>query len=112
MDPADKTVKLKLSDGTWLNLTGAASKTNSLSNASTTAQDHATAQVIIGSANLPQTMVPGILVLSDENKAMILPRVSSPHVNIKNPAAGMMVYDATEKMLALYNGTQWSFWKP
>lgn len=112
MDPADRAVKLKLADGTWQNLTGAAAKVNNLSNAPATGQDHATAQVIIGSSNPPQSIVPGILVLADTNKAMILPKVNSPHLNIKNPAAGMLVYDAAEKMLAVYNGTQWSFWKP
>lgn len=56
--------------------------------------------------------VNGILVLTDADKAMILPRVASPHLNIINPASGMMVYDTTKKQLAVYNGTVWSFWKP
>ena len=54
----------------------------------------------------------GILVLGDTNKAMILPKVASPHLNIINPSAGMMVYDTTKRQLAVYNGTVWSFWKP
>ncbi|SIQ64345.1 hypothetical protein [Chryseobacterium indoltheticum] len=58
------------------------------------------------------TATPGILVLEDTNKAMILPRVASPHLNIINPAPGMMVYDTTAKQLAVFNGTVWSFWKP
>ncbi|MFN1215579.1 hypothetical protein ACKW6Q_01220 [Chryseobacterium kwangjuense] len=55
---------------------------------------------------------PGILVLEATNKAMILPKVSSPHLNIINPAPGMMVYDTTAKQLAVFNGKMWSFWKP
>ncbi|MFP3592755.1 hypothetical protein [Chryseobacterium sp. SIMBA_038] len=55
---------------------------------------------------------PGILVLGDTNKAMVLPKVASPHLNIINPSAGMMVYDTTKRQLAVYNGTVWSFWKP
>ncbi|NIF06157.1 hypothetical protein F3J23_11965 [Chryseobacterium sp. Tr-659] len=55
---------------------------------------------------------PGILVLEDTNKAMILPKVASPHLNIINPAPGMMVYDTTAKQLAVFNGSVWSFWKP
>ncbi|WP_262907374.1 hypothetical protein [Chryseobacterium sp. LC2016-27] len=43
---------------------------------------------------------------------MILPKVASPHLNIINPSAGMMVYDTVKKQLAIYNGTVWSFWKP
>ncbi|WP_345207058.1 hypothetical protein, partial [Chryseobacterium ginsengisoli] len=54
----------------------------------------------------------GILVLGDTNKAMVLPKVASPHLNIINPSAGMMVYDTTKRQLAVYNGTVWSFWKP
>ena len=55
---------------------------------------------------------PGILVLADTNKAMVLPKVASPHLNIVNPSPGMIVYDTTKKQLAVFNGTVWSFWKP
>lgn len=54
----------------------------------------------------------GILVLGDTNKAMVLPKVASPHLNIINPSPGMIVYDTTKRQLAVYNGTAWSFWKP
>ena len=36
------------------------------------------------------------MVLADTNKAMVLPKVASPHLNIVNPAPGMMVYDTTK----------------
>ncbi|PZU80688.1 MAG: hypothetical protein DI529_16370 [Chryseobacterium sp.] len=71
----------------------------------------ATAKTGVGT-NSDTDPVNGILVLTDTNKAMILPRVASPHLNIINPASGMMVYDTTKKQLAVYNGTVWSFWKP
>ena len=67
-----------------------------------------TAKVSIGTP----TSTPGILVLEDTNKAMILPKVASPHLNIVNPSPGMMVYDTTSKQLAVFNGKVWSFWKP
>ena len=67
-----------------------------------------TAKVSIGTP----TSTPGILVLEDTNKAMVLPKVASPHLNIVNPSPGMMVYDTTKKQLAVFNGTVWSFWKP
>lgn len=57
------------------------------------------------------TNVPGILVLEDTNKAMILPKVASPHLNIINPAPGMMVYDTTKNLLCVFNGKDWAFWK-
>ncbi len=56
--------------------------------------------------------VSGILVLEDSDKAMILPKMDSPHLNIQNPAAGMMAYDTLTKQLCIYNGKVWSFWKP
>lgn len=67
------------------------------------------ARVVIGP---PTDTAPGILVLSDTNKAMVLPKVDSPHLNIIDPAPGMMVYDTKEKQLAVFNGTVWTFWKP
>ena len=73
--------------------------------------DLETAKVLIG-GNPDTDTTPGILVLADTDKAMVLPKVASPHLNIVNPAAGMMVYDTTKKQLAVFNGTVWSFWKP
>ncbi|SHL96090.1 hypothetical protein SAMN05444360_106138 [Chryseobacterium carnipullorum] len=67
-----------------------------------------TAKVAIGT----RSPTPGILVLEDSNKAMILPKVANPYLNIINPAAGMIVFDTTKKMLAVFNGKVWSFWKP
>ena len=67
-----------------------------------------TAKVSIGTP----TSTSGILVLEDTNKAMVLPKVASPHLTIINPAPGMMAYDTTSKQLAVFNGTVWSFWKP
>ncbi|KQT16776.1 hypothetical protein ASG31_10375 [Chryseobacterium sp. Leaf404] len=53
----------------------------------------------------------GILVLTDTNKAMVLPLVDK-YSSVIAPSAGMMVYDLSNDMLCLYNGTVWSFWKP
>ncbi|MCD9856067.1 hypothetical protein LUD75_15180 [Epilithonimonas sp. JDS] len=57
------------------------------------------------------TSTPGILVLEDTNRAMILPKVANAHLNIIAPTAGMLVYDTAKKMLLVYNGTVWTFWK-
>lgn len=69
------------------------------------------ARVIIGS-NAETDSTPGILVLSDSNKAMILPKVIDPNISIINPSAGMIVYDPAKRLLAVFNGTVWSYWKP
>ncbi|SHF79439.1 hypothetical protein [Chryseobacterium sp. OV279] len=60
----------------------------------------------------PLSSTPGILVLENNNKAMILPKVASPYLNIIDPSPGMIVYDTTKKLLAVFNGKVWSFWKP
>ncbi|MDQ1162441.1 hypothetical protein QE422_002809 [Chryseobacterium sp. SORGH_AS 447] len=59
----------------------------------------------------PLTSTPGILVLEASDKAMVLPKVASPHLNIINPSPGMMVYDTVNKQLAVFNGKVWTFWK-
>lgn len=69
-----------------------------------------TAKVLIGGDPKTDT-TPGILVLADTDKAMVLPKVASPHLTIINPSPGMMAYDTVKKQLAVFNGTVWSFWK-
>ena len=106
---ADRKVYVKYASG-WRDLSVDTSGT-----VTTTLQDSLTdqdtAKVLIGGDPSTDT-TPGILVLADTNKAMVLPKVASPHLNIVNPSPGMMVYDTTKKQLAVFNGTVWSFWKP
>ena len=108
-DTTDKKVKY-LKGGSWFDLS-----VDTTGVVDTTLQDplteKSTAKVAIG-ANGATDTTPGILVLTDKDKAMILPKVASPHLNIINPSAGMLVYDTTAKQLAVFNGTVWSFWKP
>ncbi|MCW3162472.1 hypothetical protein [Chryseobacterium oryctis] len=126
-DLSDKKMKY-MKGGSWFDLTGDpefplslkdASNNDitytALSNIDSSLQDNVkeeeNAKVAIGINGNSDTTV-GILVLTDTDKAMVLPKVESPHINIINPSAGMMVYDTTSKQLAVYNGTVWSFWKP
>lgn len=53
----------------------------------------------------------GVLVLESSDKALVLPRIGSPHLKIKSPVAGTMVYDTDTDMLAVFNGETWHFWK-
>ena len=69
--------------------------------------DRANAKVSIGT---PSSTL-GILVLEDNNKAMILPLVDK-YSSVVNPSPGMMVYDLSNDMLCVFNGKVWSFWKP
>jgi hypothetical protein len=105
-DIADKKVKY-LKSGSWFDLSVDTTGNADLS-IQTAKAEKTEAKVSIGTP----TSTDGILVLEDSNKAMILPKVASPHLNVINPAAGMMVYDTTAHQLAIYNGTVWSFWKP
>lgn len=109
MIPQTKKVKY-LKGGSWFDLS-----VDTTGTVNTTLQDTKTeqssAKVAIG-ANGATDTTPGILVLTDTDKAMILPKVASPHLNIINPAPGMMAYDTVKHQLAVYNGTVWSFWKP
>lgn len=106
-DVTDKRVKVRLA-ASWRDL--------SLRSGAvvTTVQDAVpeinNAKVVFGTNQSDTT--PGILVLSDADKAMILPKMVSPHLNIKNPEAGMMAYDTLKHQLAVFNGEVWTFWKP
>lgn len=119
LDVNDRKVKISKNNGTWFDLTvhnlekpvtgGNTAIDNSLQTNSSF-PEKSTAKTMIGGD--PSTdSTPGILVLADTNKAMIPPLVSDPATNIKNPAPGMMVYDPTKKLFAVYNGTIWSYWR-
>ncbi|KIA82985.1 hypothetical protein OA84_05335 [Kaistella solincola] len=110
MDPSDNIMKFR-ENGTWRDLTGPATKTNAVDVSIQVGKDeNERAKTVIGKENINDN-TRGILILTDTDKAMILPRVALPHLNIKNPAAGMMAYDTVNKQLAVFNGTQWTFWQ-
>lgn len=68
----------------------------------------ATKGTVIGAET---SSVDGVLVLESADKALILPRIVSPHLNIIKPMAGTICYDTVKKMVCVYNGTEWTFWK-
>ena len=72
--------------------------------------ENADARVSIGTLPEGSTQAPGILVLEDQDKAMILPKVESPHLNISNPEPGTIVFDIKKQQVAMYNGKEWIFW--
>ena len=107
-DTTDKKVKVKKVASGWKDLsvdaTGVVDKS-----LQTQLTELSTAKVAIG-VNSATDTTPGILVLTDTDKAMILPKTT--YNTIVNPEPGMMIYDTTAKQLAVFNGTVWSFWKP
>lgn len=119
LDVNDRKVKISKNNGTWFDLTvhnlekpatgGNTAIDNSLQTNSSF-PEKTDAKTMIG-GNPTTDSTPGILVLADTDKAMIPPLVTDPATNIKNPAPGMMVYDSAKKLLAVYNGTVWSYWR-
>ncbi|MQP23457.1 hypothetical protein GFJ94_00055 [Flavobacterium sp. LMO8] len=102
IDKTDGRVKVR-QNGVWLNLTG----TSSLSSYSVNPSADSANGVIIGATSSSAT---GVLVLESTSKALMLPKVVSPHINIKSPYPGLMCYDTTKNAIAVFNGTAWYYW--
>lgn len=112
-DTTDHKVKYLKDGAQWVNLseddgTAATIGTADLSIQGVDKSEKATAKTSIGTP----TSATGILVLEAVDKAMILPKIASPHLNIIDPAPGMIAYDTVKKQVAVYNGKVWTFWKP
>ena len=105
-DSTDKKAKVKLKDS-WKDLT--VDTSGVLPTVPAYDSEKTDAKVIIGANPLAET-ANGILILSDANKAMILPTVTA-YTDIISPSAGMMVYLSGVKQVAYFNGSVWSFWK-
>jgi hypothetical protein len=100
------TSKIKYYSGTaWIELTGQAGTSRALLAG---AESNQSKGVIIGAADSPAEK--GVLIMESQDKAMILPKVVNPAVNVKSPSAGMMCYDPVAKLVCFYNGTNWAFW--
>ncbi|WP_057940521.1 hypothetical protein [Algoriphagus resistens] len=65
-------------------------------------------QTVIGAES---TNVEGALVLESDEKALVLPKVASPHLNVPSPYPGMMCYDTDAKAMAVFDGAVWNYWK-
>lgn len=104
IDRTDGRVKVR-QNGVWLNLTRTANLTSTIYDFNTSVD---TAEgVIIGSTS---SLASGVLVLESTNKALMLPRVVSPHLNIKSPYPGLICYDTVKNAIAIFNGESWYYW--
>ena len=110
MDASTPTAaKVKYYNGTaWVDLCVQPANISSYLSIQPTSKENANAKVIVGSST---SSADGILVLESATKAMVLPVVTD-YQNIVNPAPGTMVMTNNNgiKSLAVYNGSQWSFW--
>lgn len=104
-DSSDNRIKLK-KNNTWMDLSGTdgTSDQSQIINRPESLENG----VVIGSSTTP---VRGILIIQSANQAMVLPKVDR-FEDIVDPSPGMMVFVKSTKMLAVYNGVVWSFWKP
>ena len=93
---------------TWVDLSVQPANATSYLGIQPLSREKTTAKVIIGAAT---SAADGVLVLESTNKAMVLP-IASTYQNIVNPAPGTMAMlnSGGIKVLAVYNGEQWSFW--
>lgn len=105
LDKMDKKIKM-YENGVWVELS--ASGNTSQIQANNTTESIKDQGVIIG--NMPSN-AKGVLVLESQNKALLLPKIVTPHTTVKSPYPGMMCYDVETKSLAVFDGSNWNYWR-
>lgn len=105
IDKSDGKIKIKENDK-WIELTRGADLSSSIYDLNGSAE--VGSGVIIGSET---TDVEGVLVLESTNKGLMLPKVASPHLNIKSPYPGLVCYDTDRNEIAVFDGSGWFYWK-
>ena len=104
-DSTDK--KVKYNNGGWVDLSIRTGEFTAVEKAERDQHTEVGDGAIIGAET---TTAPGVLVLESSDKAMVLPKVASPHTSIISPEAGTICYDTTKKLFCVYNGLEWTFW--
>jgi hypothetical protein len=105
MDKNDQTLKMNV-ETAWIPLSDPGSVAGVTFN--TNNEIAGPNRIIMGAAT---TTAPGVLVLESPDKALILPKVAAPHLNVKSPYPGMICYDTVSKTMAVFDGLKWSYWK-
>lgn len=103
-DKNDSKVKMT-QGGSWVNLSNTGNATAIVPYSGTVDNEK---QTIIGARF---TKADGVLVLESFSKALVLPKIANPHLNVKSPYPGMMCYDTTRKAMAIFDGSVWNYWK-
>lgn len=105
-DRETKKVKMFENDK-WVSLSDPGNSSQADANANTSAETSNAQGVIIGA---PTSDAIGVLVLESPDKAVVLPRVGNPHLSVKNPYPGMLVYDTVSGKVAVFDGALWNYW--
>lgn len=103
VDRSDLKVKMR-QNNTWVDLSGAGDLSKITQNTSAEIGNG----VIIGSST---STANGVLVLEAVDKALVLPKITSPQTSVKSPYPGMICYDTTSKSVAVFDGKVWYFWR-
>lgn len=106
-DKVAKIVKM-YQGGVWVDLSGVGEIAGTVPLAPYSGTVDNGKQTVMGSRS---TTVDGVLVLESSDKALVLPKISNPHLNVKSPYPGMMCYDTNRKALAVFDGLVWNYWK-
>jgi hypothetical protein len=101
-DRADQKVKY-YSNGAWVEMTAAGLPPSYIN----TSPENTTNGMVVGDTS---TEI-GVLVLESSNKALVLPKVSNASLDIFNPSPGTICYDLSAEAIAIFNGSNWSYWK-
>lgn len=67
------------------------------------------AGVAISDGTGDTTVPDGVLALESSQRALILPQVADA-TQLASPKAGLICYDMASQSIAVFNGTEWSFW--
>lgn len=105
-DKSDNRIKM-YENGNWVSLSDDTGDGTEITNHPNSSPEKGKG-VIIGAQS---SSAKGVLVLESNNKALILPRISKPEINVKSPYPGMMCYDTDSMSLAVYDGARWNYWK-
>ena len=102
-DKSDNQFKM-YEDGRWRDISGVGDGAVIVTNASTEVAEEQ--GVIIGS---DASEAKGALVLESSDKALQLPIIDRPDLNVKNPYPGMMCFDSYSASVALFDGKYWNY---
>lgn len=114
-DRTSKTVKV-FENNVWKDITETGDASQADANANTSDETAPEQGVIIGASTSDAI---GVLVLESPDKALILPHVYQPEINIKSPYPGTIVYEPWQGSLegeiergwiAIFDGVNWNYY--
>lgn len=103
------TPNFKYYNGSWNLLSGNGSLDLSVQNSLKTISTGIAIQAGSNSENM--TIPKGALDLQSNNKALVLPIVTNPATSIINPTPGMIVFDTNDKMVKMFTGQVWEYYR-